>query len=259
MTTKLHTGNETEVARVPRSAASGAGKFSGKLLGLAVVAAVFVTAYVTLGDYLSLEYLGRQQAALRNYRVAHPLMILSIAFVVYVTVTGFSLPGAAGLTMAWGWLFGFWQGMLVVSFASTAGATVAFLLSRYLLRDAVQQRFGDRLARFNHALEQEGAFYLFSLRLIPAVPFFAINVVMGLTPLRVWTFWWVSQLGMLAGTAVYVYAGAQFPSLAGLAARGVGGVLNPQILVAFVLLGLFPIVVKMTVSRLRRGKPQFAD
>ena len=230
-----------------------------KLLVLAAVAAVFIVTYITLGDYLSLDYLSRQEAALRDYQATHFLVIFGAAFLVYAIVTGLSLPGAAGLTMVCGWLFGFWQGVLVVSFASTTGATLAFLLSRYLLRDAVQQKFGERLASFNKSLEKEGAFYLFTLRLIPAVPFFVINVVMGLTPLRVWTYWWVSQIGMLAGTAVYVYAGAQFPSLSDLAAQGVRGVMTPQILIVFIVLGLFPIVVKKTMSQLRPGKHEMAS
>lgn len=229
-----------------------------KLAVLAVFVGAFVAAYATLGDYLTLDYLGQQEAALRDFQASHFWRVLAVAFVVYVAVTGLSLPGAAGLTMTCGWLFGFWRGVLVVSFASTTGATLAFLLSRYLLRDVVQRRFGERLAKFNRALEKEGAFYLFSLRLIPAVPFFVINVVMGLTPLRVWTYWWVSQLGMLAGTAVYVYAGAQFPTLGELAQQGVGGVMTPQILIAFVMLGLFPIVVKKTMSRLRPDTKELA-
>ena len=162
------------------------------------------------------------------------------------------------MTLLFGWLFGFWRGLVVVSFGSTAGATVAFLLSRYLLRDAIIQRFGDRLSSFNESLEREGAFYLFTLRLIPAVPFFVINAVMGLSPLRVRTFWWVSQLGMLAGTAVYVYAGASVPRLQTLADKGVGTIFTPsqmtQILMAFVLLGLFPLIVRIGMKRLATGE-----
>lgn len=232
-----------------QSAKVRSGRTARKLVVLAVAAVAFVAVYVLFGDYLTLGYLSQQETALRQYQQEHFLLVFAGAFLVYVAVTGLSLPGAAGLTMACGWLFGFWRGVLVVSFASTAGATLAFLLSRYLLRDAVQRRFGDRLAKFNQALERDGAFYLFSLRLIPAVPFFVINVVMGLTPIRVWTYWWVSQLGMLAGTAVYVYAGAQFPTLSELASQGVRGVVTPQIITAFVILGLFPIVVKKIMAR----------
>ena len=161
------------------------------------------------------------------------------------------MPGATGLSLACGWFFGFWQGVLFVSFASTTGATLAFLLSRYLFRDAILNRFGDRLAGFNAALEREGAFYLFTLRLIPAVPFFVINVVMGLTPMRVRTYWWVSQVGMFPGTCVYVYAGSQVPSLKKLADDGIRGILTPQMIGAFILLGLFPIVVKKIMGKLR--------
>ena len=163
--------------------------------------------------------------------------------------------------MLFGWYFGVLQGVLLVSFASTTGATLAFLLSRFLFRNSVQNRFGDRLNAFNRALEREGPFYLFSLRLIPAVPFFVINAVMGLTPIRVWTFWWVSQLGMLAGTLVYVYAGSTVPDLATLANQGINAVFSArqltQILVAFVLLGLFPLISRWIIKRVirRRAKP----
>lgn len=180
------------------------------------------------------------------------MVAVAVAVAIYVTATGLSLPGASILTLVCGWLFGFWRGLLLVSMASTAGATVAFLLSRYLFRDALQSRFGDRLAGFNAALESDGAFYLFTLRLIPAVPFFVINVVMGLTALKTWTFWWVSQLGMLPGTVVYVSAGASVPSLKVLSERGVGGLLSPQLFVAFVALGLFPLIVKSVMKACKK-------
>ncbi|MEZ6051815.1 MAG: TVP38/TMEM64 family protein [Planctomycetaceae bacterium] len=159
-------------------------------------------------------------------------------------MTGLSIPGAVALTLMYGWFFGFWRGVILVSFASTTGATVAFLLARFLLQDVVQAKFGDRLKAFNQALEREGAFYLFTLRLIPLFPFFVINLVMGLTPLRTSTYWWVSQLGMLPGTAVYVYAGSSVPDLATLAERGTSGILTPNVLIAFALLGLFPLVIR---------------
>ena len=158
------------------------------------------------------------------------------------------------MTLIIGWLFGFWSAMLIVSFGSTAGATVAFLLSRHLMRDAIQNRFGERLFKFNEALEREGAFYLFTLRLIPVVPFFVINVVMGLTPLRVTTFWWVSQVGMIPGTAAYVYAGTSVPDLQTLATKGAGGIISPQLLGAFVILGLLPIVIKKVLSWTTAGR-----
>ncbi len=223
-----------------------------KLIVLAAVLAAAVVGYLKFGDTLSLGHLASKEGSLREFKAGNPLMVVGIAFAIYVAVTGLSLPGAVVLTLVFGWFFGFGQGLLLVSFASTAGATLAFLFSRFLLRDAIESKFGDKLGRFNSALAREGAFYLFTLRLIPVVPFFVINLVMGLTPVRTTTFWWVSQLGMLPGTAVFVYAGAQFPSLATLAQKGAGGILTPQLIIAFVLLGVFPITVKHLLTRFRK-------
>ncbi|KLU06904.1 membrane protein containing SNARE domain protein [Rhodopirellula islandica] len=216
------------------------------------VAAVVVVAYTQYGDLLSLESLAKQEAQLRAFQAENPVLVYGVAFLVYVVVTGLSLPGAAVLTLVYGWYFGLAPGLLLVSFASTAGATMAFLLSRFLFREAIQKRFGDRLQSFNQSLEKEGPFFLFTLRLIPAVPFFIINAVMGLTPIRTRTFWWVSQLGMLAGTAVFVYAGSSVPDLQTLADKGIGAVFTPsqltQIVIAFVLLGAFPLVVRFSMK-----------
>lgn len=231
-----------------------------KLTILCVVVVLGVVGYSQFGDLLSLESLAQQETQLRQFQSQHPMLVFGIAFLVYVAVTGLSLPGAAAMTLLYGWYFGFGPALLLVSFASTAGATVAFLFCRYLFRDAIQSRFGDRLANFNQALEREGPFFLFTLRLIPAVPFFVINAVMGLTPIRTWTFWWVSQLGMLAGTAVFVYAGCSVPDLATLADKGVNAVFSPtqmiQILVAFALLGLFPLAARWTIKLfVQKGTP----
>jgi len=222
-----------------------------KLLVVALVVGAGSIGYFQFRDTLTLEYLASREAELRSVQQDHPLLVYGVAFLIYVAVTGLSLPGAIVLTLTCGWFFGFWRGLVFVSFASTTGATVAFLVSRFLLRDSIQQRFGDRLETFNQALEREGAFYLFMLRLIPAVPFFVINVVMGLTPVRTRTYWWVSQLGMLPGTAVFVYAGASVPNLATLAEQGAQGLLTPQLLVAFALLGLVPLVLKKVVQHFR--------
>jgi uncharacterized membrane protein YdjX (TVP38/TMEM64 family) len=154
-----------------------------KLILLMLVISAAGTAAWLLRDELSLQKLAAREAAFRTFQIDHPVLVYVAAFATYVVVAGLSLPGATALTLLIAWLFGFWRGMLVVSFGSTAGATVAFLLSRYLLRDAITKKFGDRLRVFNDALQREGAFYLFTLRLIPAVPFFVINAVMGLTPL----------------------------------------------------------------------------
>ncbi len=229
-----------------------------KLALLLLVAVVVGVAYVQFGDVLTLANLAQQESQLRDFQHQHPVLVYGMAFLIYVVVTGLSLPGAAVLTLAYGWYFGIVRGVIVVSFASTSGATLAFLLSRFLFRDAIVRRFGDRLDKFNQALEREGPFFLFTLRLIPAVPFFVINAVMGLTPIRTRTFWWVSQLGMLAGTSVYVYAGSSVPGLQSLADNGINAVFSPsqftQIVIAFVLLGTFPLAVRWLVKLFSPGK-----
>ncbi len=233
-----------------------------KKLALAALCglAVLIT-YVKLGDALSLEYLATQEALLRDYQRQHPQLIYVLAFLVYVAVTGLSIPGATVLSLFYGWFFGWLPAVVLVSFASTAGATVAFLLSRTLFRTALQEKFGERLQQFNDALEKEGPFYLFTLRLIPAIPFFVINVVMGLTPLRTSTYWWVSQLGMLPATLLYIYAGASVPTLAELVDRGTSGILSVRILIALALLGLFPLLTRYLVSKLasQRSNPTLED
>ncbi|MCC7338754.1 MAG: TVP38/TMEM64 family protein [Pirellulaceae bacterium] len=221
-----------------------------KTLLLAVVAGVGGTLYWLLRDVLSLAYLASQEAQMRAWQVDFPMVTAIVALAVYVAVAGLSLPGASVLTLVCGWYFGFWEGLLVVSMGSTGGAMVAFLISRYLLRDWIQSRMRERLGRFNEAFEREGAFYLFTLRLVPAVPFFIINTVMGLTKVRAATFWWVSQLGMLPGTAAYVYAGSTVPSLQSLANDGVGGILSWQMLLAFAIMGILPLAIKKAVTRL---------
>ena len=225
-----------------------------KLAILVCVAIVIIVGYVWLGDSLTLDALAAQEDRLRELRDSNPILSYALAFFVYASVTGLSLPGATVLTLAYGWFFGVLRGVVLVSFASTTGATLAFLLSRYLFRDAIQDRFGSRLKTFNEQLEASGPFYLFTLRLIPAVPFFVINAVMGLTPIRARTFWWVSQLGMFPGTVLYVYAGSSVPSLKSLSEEGIGAVFSPQqltqLLIAFAMLGVFPLVVRGIVRRL---------
>ncbi|QDV20595.1 TVP38/TMEM64 family inner membrane protein YdjZ [Gimesia panareensis] len=246
----------SEVDPVPHtestSSPSGQSSYKGRVILLAVLLLTFGLVYWQFGDLLSLEQLSARESSFREYQLKNPWLVYGLAFVAYVVVAGLSLPGAAGMTLLLGWLFGFGRGVVVVSFASTAGASIAFLMSRYLMRDAIQNRFGTRLQTFNSALAKEGAFYLFSLRLIPAVPFFVINVVMGLTPIRLRTFWWVSQLGMLPGTAAYVYAGASVPSLQFIAERGVSSIVSPRILAAFMILGLFPLIAKYSYTFIRK-------
>lgn len=225
-----------------------------KLVLFAIVLALVVVVYSQFRDTLTLQRLAEHESTLREYRTTHPILVYGAAFLLYVTITALSIPGATAMSLAMGWFFGFLPAVVLVSFASTTGATLAFLLSRYLLRDSVQQKFGGKLAGIERALEREGAFYLFTLRLLPVVPFFVINLVMGLTPLRVWTFWWVSQVGMLPGTSIYVYAGSQVPELQQLAEKGVGQILNWQTILAFTLLGLFPITIKKIMQFVRSAR-----
>ncbi|MEP5968788.1 MAG: TVP38/TMEM64 family protein, partial [Sulfitobacter pontiacus] len=222
-----------------------------KKLALLIVIAALVASYFVfdLGQYLSLDYLKEQRGAFQALAAEQPVLVLGGFFLLYVAVTALSLPGAAIMTLAAGALFGFWAALLLVSFASSVGATLAFLASRFLFKDAVQSRFGERLKKINAGVEKDGAFYLFTLRLIPAFPFFVINLVMGLTPLKTWTFYWVSQVGMLAGTAVYVNAGTQLGELDSLS-----GLLSVDLIGAFVLLGLFPWLAKAVMAFLQARK-----
>jgi len=216
----------------------------GRLLVLALVALAVVAFFAAGGArYFTFENVKAQQAAIESWYFAHPWQTALGFFAFYVAVAALSLPGATLLTLVAGAVFGLLRGTLIVSFASSIGATLAFLISRFLLRDWVQRRIGRQLRGVNEGIEKEGAFYLFSLRLIPVIPFFAINLAMGLTPLRARTFYWVSQLGMLAGTLVYVNAGTQLAKIA-----APGDILSWQLIGAFLLLGFFPLLAKKTVD-----------
>jgi pyruvate/2-oxoglutarate dehydrogenase complex dihydrolipoamide dehydrogenase (E3) component/uncharacterized membrane protein YdjX (TVP38/TMEM64 family) len=217
------------------------------LLLLALAIGAFVA--LDLGRYLSFEQLKASQASFAQLHAEQPIAVAAVYFLVYVLATALSIPGAVVITLAGGAIFGLWQGLLIVSFASTVGATLAFLASRFLLRDWVEARFGQRLADINAGVNREGGFYLFTLRLIPVVPFFLINLLMGLTRMKVWTYYWVSQLGMLAGTAVYVNAGTQLAQL-----DSVQGILSPALLGSFVLLGIFPLLARRVVATVQKRK-----
>ena len=219
-------------------------------VGVLFVAAVLLI-YARFRDVLSLTALAEHEDALRHQLSSAPLRAALWATLLYVAITGLSLPGSLSLTILYGWYFGFWRGLLLVSFGSTAGATLAFLISRCLLHVPLEARFGTQLAKFNESLKREGPFYLLTLRLIPVVPFFFVNAVMGLTPIKIRTYWWASQLGMLPASAIYVYGGASVPSLKNLAERGVSGMLTPQTMAALVLLGVFPILARIVIQRIR--------
>jgi uncharacterized membrane protein YdjX (TVP38/TMEM64 family) len=217
---------------------------------LAIIGLLAAVWLLHFDEYLTLSYLKESKAQLASIQLRHPVAVMAVYTATYVGVTALSLPGAAVMTLAGGALFGLITGTVVVSFASTLGATLAFLISRFLLRDWVQERFGQRLVTIHEGIEREGAFYLFTLRLIPVFPFFVINLVMGLTRIPVFTYFWVSQVGMLPATIVYVNAGRELSRI-----ESLSGVLSPRLIFAFVLLGLLPLAAKrlMALYRSRKG------
>ena len=205
-----------------------------------IAAGVGAFFYFDLYQYVSLSFLKSSQQSFAAYYAAHPVTTMAMYFALYVTICAFSIPGGATfITLAGGALFGVIVGTILVSFASTVGATLAFLSSRYLLSAWVREKFGARLAAFDAGVEKEGAFYLFMLRIVPAAPFFLVNLLMGLTVIRTWTYFWVSQIGMLAGTIVYVNAGTQLGQL-----ESLRGILSLPLIGSFVLLGVFPILAR---------------
>jgi dihydrolipoamide dehydrogenase len=216
-----------------------------------IVLAILIASFFIfdLGQYFSLDYLKSQQAALEGYKADNPVQTAAVLFLIYVVVTALSLPGAAVMTLAIGAIFGLVWGTVLVSFASTLGATLAFMISRFLLRDTVQNKFGDKLKAINDGIERDGAFYLFGLRLVPLFPFFVINLVMGLTTLKTFTYAWVSQVGMLLGTVVYVNAGTQLGKIDSLS-----GILSPGLIFSFVLLGLFPLIARKILDGIKSRK-----
>lgn len=225
---------------------------SQRLLVLAGLIVVVMLSYWTLGDSLTLEQLAEREQQLKQLLQSSPVLFFAAAFLVYVAVTGLSLPGATVLSLTYAWFFGFVPALILISFASTAGASVAFLLSRYLFGEAIQTRFRQRLAAVNVAMEAEGTFYLLTLRLLPQVPFFVVNVVMGLTRIPLKIFWIVSQIGMLPGTMAYVYAGSRVPDLQTLSEQGIRGLLSPGLLLALTILGLLPLLLRRLIQFLRR-------
>ncbi len=224
-------------------------KINQLLLLIAIILLISLFFIFDLQHYLSLEYFKTQREAIVSFYEAQPWQAASIFFIIYIIITGLSLPGAALLTLVAGAIFGVLIGTIIVSFASTIGATLAFLVSRYLFKDFVQKRFKQQLGPINQGIEKEGAFYLFALRLVPAFPFFVINLVMALTPIKTWRFYWVSQIGMLAGTIVYVNAGTQIAQI-----ESFSGILSPSLIFSFVLLGVFPLIAKKVLDSLKANR-----
>ncbi|WP_397576095.1 TVP38/TMEM64 family protein [Sphingorhabdus sp.] len=219
------------------------------VLALVLIGAIAAYFIFDLGQYLSLENFKASQADIVAAKDANPALYIAGFFLLYVAVTGLSIPGAAIITLVAGALFGVVLGTIIVSFASTMGATLAFLSSRYLLRDWVQGKFGERLRAVDDGLEKDGAFYLFTLRLIPVFPFFVINLLMGLTRIKTGTFFWVSQIGMLPATIVFVNAGTQISRI-----DSTAGLLSPTLIASFVALALFPWAAKGIVAVVKRSR-----
>ena len=215
-----------------------------KLL-LVVILASGITAFFCfdLNRFVTLEYLRQTRQEYVSWYAAHPLPVITVYILIYIVMAAVSLPGAAVMTLAAGALFGFVAGTVAVSIASTVGATLACAAARYLLRDWVRARIGSRMGPVNRGVRREGAVYLFTLRLIPLFPFWLINLAMGLTSMRLWTFFWVSQLGMLGGTMVYVNAGRELARI-----ESATAIMSPRLLAAFVLLGVFPLCMRRVVK-----------
>ena len=221
-----------------------------KIILLSIIAGLAAAFFIfELNRFFTLAYLRESREQFVLFYSENTALTITLYMLVYIAVTALSLPGAAIMTLAGGAMFGFVTGFIAVSFASTIGASLAFLASRYLLRDWVEKKLGDRLQAVADGIEREGAFYLFSLRLIPVFPFWVINLLMGLTRMRLFTFYWVSQAGMLAGTAVYVNAGKELGMIDSLS-----GILSPGLIVSFILLGLFPLAVKKAMGWYRGRK-----
>jgi uncharacterized membrane protein YdjX (TVP38/TMEM64 family) len=215
------------------------------VLGIIFVAVILLLGY-QFSDAFTLDNVKAQQQTLQSAINENLVVSALVFFILYVLITAFSVPGATVITLLGAALFGFWLSLLLVSFASTIGATLAFLSSRYLLQDWVQNKFGDKLATINRGIEDDGAFYLFSLRLIPVFPFFLINLLMGLTPIKTSRYYLTSQLGMLPGTMVYLNAGTQLSEI-----ESLSGIASPTVLLSFVLLGLFPITAKWIMRKIK--------
>jgi uncharacterized membrane protein YdjX (TVP38/TMEM64 family) len=220
-------------------------------LALLALVIALVAGYLLfdLGRFLDLDYLKQVHGRAVTLVSQQPVIATVVYFLGYVLVTAVSLPGAAVLTLAGGAVFGLVWGLAMVSFASSIGATLAMLIARKVLGEVVQRRFAAQLESVNRGLARDGGFYLFSIRMVPLLPFFVVNLVMGLTPIRTWTFYWVSQVGMLAGTFVYVFAGTQ---LAGV--EEVSDVLSPGMIAALSLLGLFPLLARKGLGWVRRAR-----
>ncbi|WP_024327916.1 TVP38/TMEM64 family protein [Thioalkalivibrio sp. AKL19] len=223
-------------------------------LVVALVGLVAVWLVVAMGPGLDLETLQVARLQVEDWRVAHPFVTAWVFFLLYMVVAAFSVPGIVVMTLAGGALFGVVWGTVLSSLASTLGATLTFVVARALARDAVQRRYKNQLGRINAGFEREGAFYLFALRMIPVFPFLLVNAGMGLLPIRIWTYFWVSLVGMLPATAVFANAGTQLGRL-----DGIEGILSPVLVLSLVATGLFPLLARWLVNAVRRRRARLEN
>ena len=221
-------------------------KLKKLLIILSVIALIVLARYYGLQEYLSFESLKNNKELLNSYYAQNEILFISAYILLYIISVAVALPGATILTIGSGALFGLLKGVILVSFASTIGATLSFLISRYLFRDTLREKFSDKLTAIDKGVRQDGAFYLFTLRMIPIFPFFLINVLMGLTDISVFVFFFVSQIGMLLGTIVYVNAGTLLASISSLK-----GILSPNLLFSFIALGILPLLGKSIIAYLK--------
>jgi uncharacterized membrane protein YdjX (TVP38/TMEM64 family) len=219
------------------------------LLVIIIIAVIASYIFFDLGRFLTLDFIQSQLSEIQQFRDENFGLTALLYFTAYVAITALSIPGAVIVTLLGGAIFGVLWGTLIVSFASSIGATLAFLVSRLLLRDWVQSKFGHYLGPINRGVEKDGNFYLFSIRMVPLFPFFMVNLLMGLTPISVGSFYIVSQIGMLVGTAVYVNAGSELAQITSLS-----GLVSPSVILSFVLLGIFPLAAKFIVGLIQRNK-----
>jgi len=225
-------------------------KIVNKVLIVVVIVGLIIAFKVfNLGQYITLSYIKESRDKFELLYGEYPVAVIVLYMGMYILTTSLSLPGAAVLTIAGGAFFGLWVGTFVVSFASSIGATLACFVSRFLLRDWIQGRFADRIKKVNEGIEKEGAFYLFTIRLIPVFPFWMVNILFGLTKIPLFRFYWVSQLGMLPVTMVYINAGKELAKI-----ESLRGILSPGLIVSFVLIGIFPIMVKKLIANYKAKK-----
>ncbi|GBE05660.1 MAG TPA: TVP38/TMEM64 family protein [Nitrospirae bacterium] len=219
------------------------------IIVLVIILLIAVFKVFNLGEYFSLAYIKESQEKFDLLYAEHRVTVIAVYMLIYIVMAALSLPGAVIMGLAGGALFGFIVATVAVSFSSTIGATLACFVSRFILRDWMQGKFGDKLKTVNRGIEKEGPFYLFTLRLIPMFPFWLINLVMGLTKMRLRTFFWVSQIGMLPGTMVFVNAGKELGKI-----DSPSGIFSPGLILSFVILGLFPIAVKKLMALYKSRK-----